>query len=482
MTRTACRAGVALAAALAGCASGPEFTAPAPPAATHYTPTADALTTAESPVALSTRQELVPGLPAPAQWWRALHAQALNAWIEQALQASPTLAAAQATLRQAQALQQAQAGATQWPQVDASVSAQRQHASPAAQGQAGDGRTFGLYGASVGARYALDLSGANRRTLEQLAARTDWRRHELAAARLALTGQVADAAIARARLAAQIEATAALLHNQQEQAELAQTRVQLGQAATDEALALQAQAAQTRASLPPLRQQLQQAEHLLAVLAGEPPGSRRVPAFTLQDFTLPGTLALTVPSQLVRQRPDIQASEALLRAAHAERGATLARRYPQIELSASVGSQALTSGALFGGPAALWSMAGQLTQPLLNAAQPAQERAAEAALEAAAAQYQNVVLQALRSVADALRAIDNDAQTLQALAEADAAAQGALHTVTQRHRLGAASYAQLLLAQQQARQTRLQLAGAQAQRLTDTVALYQAIGADPRPA
>lgn len=260
---------------------------------------------------------------------------------------------------------------------------------------------------------------------------------------------------------------------------MAQRRVVLGQAAPDEAMLLQSQAAQTSATLPVLRQQLQQADHQLAVLAGQAPGAAEVPAFTLQDFTLPADLPLVVPSELVRQRPDIQASEALLHAAHAERGATIARRYPQLNLSAAIGSQALTSGALFGGASALWSLAGQLTQPLFNAAQPAQERAADAALDAAAAQYQSVVLQALRSVADALRAIANDAQALQALADADGAAQAALQTASERHRLGSISYAQLLLTQQQAQQVHMQLAGAQAQRLTDTVALYQAVGGDP---
>lgn len=470
---------LALAALLAGCASGPEFTAPAAPEVTHYTMGASTAQTTQADVPLGNAQRIAQDLTVEARWWRAFGSAALDDTIARALQASPTLAAAQARLAEAQALQQAQSGATELPQVDLGVGVQRQHASPAAQGQSGDGRTFGLYSASVGVHYQLDLSGANRRTLQALAARSDWRRHELAAARLTLAGQIAGTAIARARLAAQIDASHTLLLSQQEQLAMAQRRVVLGQAAPDEAMLLQSQAAQTSATLPVLRQQLQQADHQLAVLAGQAPGAAEVPAFTLQDFTLPADLPLVVPSELVRQRPDIQASEALLHAAHAERGATIARRYPQLNLSAAIGSQALTSGALFGGASALWSLAGQLTQPLFNAAQPAQERAADAALDAAAAQYQSVVLQALRSVADALRAIANDAQALQALADADGAAQAALQTASERHRLGSISYAQLLLTQQQAQQVHMQLAGAQAQRLTDTVALYQAVGGDP---
>ncbi len=154
----------------------------------------------------------------------------------------------------------------------------------------------------------------------------------------------------------------------------------------------------------------------------------------------------------------------------------VAKLYPQVNLSASLGSQALTTGALFGAGSAVWSLVAQLTQPLFHPGLPAEKRAALAAFDAAAANYQGVVLEALRNVADALRAIENDAQALAALAAADAAAQGSLQSVERQYQLGAASYVQVLIAQQQAQQTRIGLVAAQAQRLTDSVALYQAMG------
>lgn len=167
---------------------------------------------------------------------------------------------------------------------------------------------------------------------------------------------------------------------------MAGVRERLGQAAPEEVSALTVQAELTRASLPLLRKQLQQAEHLLAVLAGRQP-IQGVPAFTLADFSLPTQLPVSVPSEWARQRPDIQAAEAALRAAHGELGAAYARQYPQLNLSANLGSQALTTSALFGGAAAVWSVAGQLSQPLFNAGLPAERRAAQAALDAAAANY-----------------------------------------------------------------------------------------------
>ena len=190
-----------------------------------------------------------------------------------------------------------------------------------------------------------------------------------------------------------------------------------------------------------------------------------------------GTLPLTVPSELLRQRPDIQGAQALLHAASADYGVAVARAYPQINLSAQLGTQALSTGALFGSGAAVWGLLGQLTQPLFNPALPAEKRAALAAIDAATAHYQSVVLDALRSVADALHRVDNDAQALSSLAAADTAAQGSLQAVQQQYSLGAASYVQLLLAQQQAQQVRSQLAAAQAQRLQNSATLYQAVGA-----
>jgi NodT family efflux transporter outer membrane factor (OMF) lipoprotein len=258
---------------------------------------------------------------------------------------------------------------------------------------------------------------------------------------------------------------------------LARERVRLGQAVPDEALALQAQLEQTRSGIPLLRKQQQQAGHLLAMLAGRAPGAAALPAFTLRDFRLPEALPLVVPSELVRQRPDIQAAQALMQAASADHGVAVARLYPQIRLSASLGSQALSTGALFGGGSAVWALVGQLTQPLFNPALPAERRAALAALDAAAANYQAVVLDALRGVADAMRAVEGDAEVLAALARADAAAQGSLQSMERQHALGSASYLQLLVAQQQALQVRNNLVAAQAQRLADSALLFQAVGA-----
>lgn len=462
--------------ALAGCAVGPDFKRPSAPEVAGYTATPVADRTESAAVRLGEAQRLVHGLAVDARWWRNFKSPKLDALIESALTASPSLAAAEATLRQAREIQAARAGSTLYPQVNAGLGAQRQRMSPSAQGLTGDAREFNLYNASVAVHYNLDLTGGNRRVLEAMTARANFRRFELDAARLTLAGNIATAAIARAKLAEQIEATASILKTQEEQLHLARERAHLGQATPDEALALQTEAEQTRAQLPTLRKQMQQTEHLLALLAGRAPGAGGLPEFTLADFSLPSELPLVVPSELVRRRPDIQASEALLQAANADYGVAVSRLYPQINLSANLGSQALSSGALFGGGSAVWSLIGQLTQRLFDPGLPAEKRAALATLDAAAANYKVVVQEALRDVADVLRAVENDAQTLAALAAANAAARDTLRSMERQYQYGAASYLQLLVAQQQAQQTRIALAAAQAQRIADSVALYQAVG------
>jgi NodT family efflux transporter outer membrane factor (OMF) lipoprotein len=234
---------------------------------------------------------------------------------------------------------------------------------------------------------------------------------------------------------------------------------------------------QTRAGIPLLRNQLQQNNHLLAVLAGRAPGEKELPSFALDEFTLPDDLPLIVPSDLVRVRPDIQAAEALLRAANAEYGVAIANLYPQINLSADLGSQALTTGALFGGDSVVWSLVGQLTQPLFNPELPAKKRAALAAFDAATANYQTVVLESLREVADVLRALENDSQRLTALSAADLAAQKLLDSMRRHYDLGAASYFELLTVEQQSQQTKIDLIEVQAQRFVNCAAFYQAMGA-----
>ncbi|MEW6521808.1 MAG: efflux transporter outer membrane subunit [Thermodesulfobacteriota bacterium] len=465
-----------LATMLAGCAAVPDFKGPAVAEVSTYTATPLPDRTVSAATALGESQRFVPGGPVRPQWWREFGLSRLDLLITEALQANPALAGLQATLRQARELHAAQAGSTLYPQVNANLDGQRQKSSPSILGQTGDAREFSLYNGGVTMHYTFDLSGGIHHSLEALAAKIDYQRYQLEGAQLTLAADIVATAVTQTRLASQKEFLEAVLAFQEEQLQLTRDRVRRGQAAPHEVLALETQVEQTRAEIPLLNNQLQQAGHLLAVLAGRPPGAADQPAFSLHEFRLPAELPLIVPSELLRVRPDIRAAEALLQAANAEYGVAVSRLYPQLNLSANLGSQALTASTLFGSGSAVWSLVGQLIQPLFNPGLPAEKRAALAALDAAAANYRQVVLDSLREVADVLRALENGAQRLAALALADKAAQGSLESVRRQYELGAASYIQLLTAQQQSLQTRINLAEGQARRLADSAALYRAMG------
>ena len=458
--------GLSLALALAGCAAvGPDFKPPDLPAAAQgadYTATPLPARTAQAPVEGGAAQQWVAGADIPAQWWSVFQSTALDALIREALARSPTLAAAQATLRQAQEGLAAQQGKLALPSVDAQLGAQRERAS-AVQTQKAGGQLLTLFNAQVNVSYNVDLFGGVRRQLEGAQAQVDAQRLQLEATQLMLTGNLVTTAIREAGLRAQIKAAREVLQAQQDQLDILQKQFDTGATAQSAVLAQQAQVAQTR--------------HQLAVYAGRLPSEPGLPEFALADLTLPPSLPLSLPSELARQRPDVRAAEALLHQASAQVGVATANLYPQIQLSASLGSTALTVGDLFKGPWAFWSLAGGLVQPLFHGdALQAQRRAAVAGFDAAAAQYQGTLLVAFQNVADALRALQFDADTLAAQAQAETAARQSLQISTAQYQNGAVSYVQLLSAQQAWLQTHTALAQAQAARYADTAALFQALG------
>lgn len=466
--------GIVFTGPLAGCAAGPDFKRPEGPQVSGYTRAPMSEQTVVSPGNLGSGQRPVTAVPV--EWWKEFHSPKLSSLVELALKASPTLAAAQATLRQAEQNYAAQSGSTLLPQVNARLSGQRQGTNTLSMGLPGGERTSNLYNASIAASYDLDLSGGTRRGLEALAAQIDYQSYRLEAARLSLAANVALAVISQAQSTAQLEASEDILRAQQEQLEITRKRLAAGAASENDVLVMQTQVEQTRAGIPGIRNRREQAHHLLAVLVGQPPGAVDVQRFTLAEFSLPAELPLSVPSELVRRRPDIQASEALLHAASAQYGVAVAKLYPQLTLTADLGSQALTTGSLFGPGSLIWNLGSQLAQPLFNPGLRANTRAAEAGLDAASANYRETVLQALRNVADVLRTIESDAQARLSLVTASESAEQSLRQIQQQYALGAASYLQLLQAQQQAQQVRINVLAIQAQRLANTVALYQAMG------
>ncbi len=461
---------------LAGCTVGPDFRAPDAPKDTRYNNRELPAKTISTPVTAGQAQSFDETRTVQTDWWTRFQSDKLNQLIAQALKDSPTIAAAQATLQQARLTWQAQSGSTELPHVDLTAGAQRQLFNPAAFGQPGNSSLFNLYNAGVQVGYLFDLFGGNRRALEALAAQTEYQQHELDAARLTLAGNIATAAMTQAALRAQLMAVSQLIAQQEEQLNITRRREAIGAVGRNDVLALESQLAQTRAQVPPLMNRLSQTNHLLAALAGQTPAGFEVPGFELDDFTLPASVPVVVPSTLLQSRPDIAAAQALLHAATAQYGNAISTALPQINLSAGLSQESLTTGTLFNPASTIWSLAGSLTQPLFNGGLHSAINAVHASLDAADANYRATVVQAFRNVADALRALDNDAKLVADQYTANQAAQQSWELTRQQYQLGSVPWLQVLVAGQQADQTRINLIQAQAQRLTDTAALYQAMG------
>lgn len=459
---------------LASCAVGPDFKKPSAPEGAGYSPGAQA-ETAATDVAGGEAQRFVEDKDIPGQWWTLFHSEPLNQLIAEALKSNPTLGAAQASLRQAQENAAAQVGVF-FPAVTGDFSSTREKFTGAQQDQPQVSGIFTFSSGTVNVSYVLDVFGGERRQLESLVAQAEYERYQLEAAYLTLTSNVVAAAVEEASLRAQIAATQEIIAAQSQQLDLLQKQVELGGAAHAAVLAQQATLDATQATLPGLEKLLAQQRVLLTALAGRFPSQEVSQTFDLASLQLPQELPLSLPSKLVEQRPDIQASQAQLHSASALVGVAIANMLPQITLSASYGNAVTQIGDLLEGPG-IWSLGAGLTAPLFKGGQLLhQKRAAEAAFDSAAAQYRNTVITAFQNVADALRALQSDATALAAQVAAERSAADSLTIAQSQYRDGAINYATLLNAETTYQQAHINRVVAQATRFADTAALFQALG------
>ncbi|MGA3305391.1 MAG: efflux transporter outer membrane subunit [Stellaceae bacterium] len=467
---------VAAALLLAACAVGPDFERPAAPAVSGYTPENLAPDTAAADIAGGAAQHFAAGQDIPGEWWTLFHSEPLNALIAESLKANPDLQAAQAALRQAQELVYAQEGVF-FPSVDGSFQMQREKINGAASGEPNLRGIFNLSTAAVSVSYPLDVFGGERRQLESTEAQAEFQRFQLEAAYLTLTSNVVAAAVQESGLRAQIAATRDIIDGQSKQVEVLRQQFNLGGVAKSAVLAQETILAQTRATLPPLQKQLAQQRNRIAALAGRFPSQDTPQTFELAGLQLPQELPVSLPSQLVEQRPDVRASEAQLHQASAQIGVATANMLPQFTITGDIGSTALAVGSLFTPGTGVWSIAAAVAQPIFHGGTLLhQKRAAEAAYDEAAAQYRSTVIAAFQNVADALRALQADADALKASLAAEQAAADSLGLARDQFKLGAISYPALLDSQTAYQQTRIALVQAQANRYADTAALFQALG------
>jgi NodT family efflux transporter outer membrane factor (OMF) lipoprotein len=463
---------------IAGCAVGPDFRRPAAPADADYTARPLASTAATPNVAGGEAQRFAKGSDIAGDWWTLFHSRPLNDLIELSLKNNPDLKSAQAALSAARENVLAQRGAY-YPSVTASFSASREQDPPGSLAPVPSSNAFlySLFTPQVSVSYVPDVFGLNRRSVESLKAQEQGVRFQMIAAHNTLTANVVVTAIQAGAVQMQIDTTRRLIDLNSRTVQILQYQFAKGYASRLDLAAQEAQLAQVRATLPPLQKQSAQLRHLLAVLAGRFPNQAPADKFELSSLQLPQELPLSLPSQLVAQRPDVLQAEANLHAASAQIGIAAANRLPNIELTANVGSTALAIGEVFTSGTGFWGLGAAVTAPIFRGGTLLhQERAAQAAYVQAAEQYRSTVLSAFQNVADTLAALEQDADGLKAAAAAADAAKVTLDLSQRQLQDGYASYVSVLSAEQAYQQARSNLVQARANRYVDTAVLFQALG------
>ena len=463
--------------ACAGCAVGPDFKRPAAPDVEEYSAHPLSATVAAANVAGGEAQRFAKGQDISADWWTLYHSAPLNELIDHSLANNHDLKAAQAALSVARENVLAQRGGY-YPSVTASFSATRQRQSgqiaPALNSNA---FLYNLFTPQVTVSYVPDVFGLNRRTVESLEAQEQGVRFQMAATYTTLTANVVVTAIQVASLQMQIDATRQLVDINTNTVNILRYQFDKGYASRLDLAAQESQLAQVAATLPPLLKQLAQAEDLLAVLAGRFPNQAPEQKFDLSSLQLPQELPVSLPAELVSQRPDVLQAEANLHDASAKIGIATANRLPNIALTANAGSAASAIDQLFTSGTGFWGVGAELTAPIFQGGTLLhQQRAAEAAYTQAAEQYRSTVLTAFQNVADTLTALEQDAEALKAAAAAADAAKITLDLAQRQLQAGYAGYLALLSAEQAYQQAVINLVQAQANRYADTAALFQALG------
>lgn len=462
-------AAVLVAVGLAGCASvGPDYAPPTP----------------DAPAAWSGLEH---GGPAQggqtgdiSRWWRTLNDPLLTSLVAEALRTNHDLRDAQARLRAARA-RRAVALAGFFPGLNASGSGSRAMSSR----EAGTGLTRENYDVGLDASWELDVFGGVRRDFEAAGADLEASEASLNAAQVSLAAEVALSYVEMRSLQQRLGIARTNLASQSETLQLTQWRAQAGLADSQDVAQALSSREQTRAQIPALETSLTETQHSLDILLGMTPGSLRERLDAGSELPQPSEkIAVGIPADVLRQRPDVRAAERLLAAETARVGVAEAARYPSFTLSGSLGLEALTLGALGNSGAETWNLVEGITAPIFQAGRlRAQVEVQDAAREQALVAYEQTVLEALRDVENALVALARSRQRAEALGIAAEAARNAADMARQRYSSGLIDFQPVLDAERSALSTEDSLASARADGVLALIRLYKALGGgwSPQP-
>jgi NodT family efflux transporter outer membrane factor (OMF) lipoprotein len=456
---------------LSACSAGPDFKTPAAPDTNAYI---------ASNEAVPPDQRIVMGKQIEGQWWSLFASPPLNEIIRQAIAGNYDLAAAKETLAQAEEAVRAANGSL-LPQASLDATAGRQKYGVALFGPSNFViPPFSYYEAGPSVSWTPDLSGGKHRALERQQALTEYQAHQTDAAYVTLTGNTVAAALEMAAAHAEITAAESIITEDRKTLALVQDAYTAGAATRLDILGAQNQLIADQALLPPMEQRVNVSRHALAIFVGKAPADWSPPSLDFNRLTLPRTLPLSLPSVLVKRRPDILAAEANLHAASAAIGVAAANQYPQLTLSANMMQEALTPAGLFSVANNAWALAAGVTAPIFNGGTlSAQKREAEHAYQVALAQYRQTILVAFRQVADMLTALAHDDEALTLTGNAVNSALTSLALAHASYQAGAIGLLPLQDAQRALARAQLEMIRVQHQRYLDCAGLFVALGGSP---
>lgn len=405
-----------------------------------------------------------------ARWWEQLSDPQLNGLIEDALAANPDLRSAGAALRAARANRNV-ASANRFPTVSTSAGVTR---------SAALGADKTLYSAGFDASWEPDVFGGTRRALEAAEADLEASLADMRATRVSLVAEVALNYVELRAYQARLAIARDNLGSQSETLQITDWRAQAGLVGSLEVEQARSNRDTTRSAIPTLDSGRAAAEHRLALLTGRAPGSLHEQLNMAGQGalpTLPTDIAIRIPAETLRQRPDVQAAERRLAAETARVGQAEAARYPSFSLSGSIGLQALGLSTFTGGGQIARSLVGAVSGPVFNAGRlRAQVEVQDALREQKLAAYDKAVLTALEEVQNALVALSGGSERQQALTSAAGAARTAALLARHRYSAGLIDFQTVLTTERTLLSIEDSLASAEAERVTALIQLYKALG------
>ncbi|HSJ01281.1 MAG TPA: efflux transporter outer membrane subunit [Verrucomicrobium sp.] len=407
------------------------------------------------------------------KWWQRFHDPVLNELVEVALRSSPDIRTAVSKVRESRARRGVQVAGL-FPTVDAGASA---------RGDRTDNRSTGVsssenYGANIDMTWEIDLFGKQRQNIKAATSDLEEAGENLYAAQVSLAAEVADTYVTLRQAEGQLAVVERTLTSRTQTTKMAEWKEQSGEGNSLDTQQAVSTLEQARAQLPSLKQTIGQTRNQLSLLAGQTPGALdRLLTKAKVIPTPPARLAIGIPAETLRQRPDVRAAERRVDAAVARTKSAQAERYPTLSLSGSIGIEALKAGHLFSPETIAGSVAGSLAAPIFDAGRIRQNINIQSELEKQALiSWESTVLTALSEVENALIGIQRTAERLVILEQAVKAARQAEQLSSQQYQAGLVD----LLVVLEAQRTLLSLEDQQATTLADQasahIQLYKALG------